>query len=310
MEERIKRILSNEYYFNVDKLTSFDGGFYPDEIYLLVTLDQVKYLVKYIQYSHSLQYLQSILRFENILHDLYEYPCPQIILSKNEQIVICDEKRFLFVQTFIQGIEPTREIIDKDDHYLNHMGCLLAQWRLSYRHYSSNIHMKQEYEEFTDQWWNKQQINNLDSFLLSNFVECKQDLINLSDNFERGLIHNDFHTNNSIMTNDRKIFIIDFVDACQSVFVADLATSLFHLLIHQDNGKHRAKAFLHGYQQILPLTLDEINTLDKFVRLKLTLSIIEDSQNSNDLNHVFIQSCLQLLQQLKSDQTFVKNLLE
>jgi hypothetical protein len=58
------------------------------------------------------------------------------------------------------------------------------------------------------------------------------------------------------------------------------------------------------------LTLDEINTLDKFVRLKLTLSIVEDSQNSNDLYHVFIQSCLQLLQKLKSDPTFVKNLLE
>ncbi|CAF5219642.1 unnamed protein product, partial [Rotaria magnacalcarata] len=217
------------------QLNLLEGGFRPDETYLLITTDQGKYVVKYIEYSHSLEHLQSILKFENLLHDSYEYPCPQIILSNKQQLVIRDDNRFLFIQTFVQGIEPTREILDKDDIYLHKMGHLLAQWRMASREYSSSIQIEED-RELTDQWWKKQTIHNVDPFLLSNFLECKY-LINLKANFERGLIHNDFHTNNSIVTNDGNIFIIDFVDACESVFVADLATSLFHLLVDQQNGE-------------------------------------------------------------------------
>jgi Ser/Thr protein kinase RdoA (MazF antagonist) len=308
MEERIKNILFNEYNINVEKLILLEGGFRPDETYFLLTSDRIKYIVKYIQYSYSLEHLQSILKFENILYDLYKYPCPQIILSNKQQFVISDENRFLFIQTFIEGIEPTREILDKDDSYLHQMGYLLAQWRIASRHYSFD-NQKEEDQQLTDKWWKKQEINNVDPFLLSNFMECKQHLIDLNENFERGLIHNDFHTNNSIMTKDGKIFIIDFVDACQSIFVADLATSLFHLLIDKQNGKHRAKIFLQEYQKLVPLTSEEIDVLDKFVRLKLTMSIIEDVENSNNLNDPFIQSCLHLLQILNNDSTLVKNLL-
>ncbi|CAF1250098.1 unnamed protein product [Adineta steineri] len=189
------------------------------------------------------------------------------------------------------------------------MGCLLGQWRLASKNYLSNNNIKQEYEEFTNQWWEKQNISTVDTFLLSNLFECKQKLINLNENFERGLIHNDFHTNNSIMRNDKKIFIIDFVDACQSVFIADLATSLFHLLIDQQNGKHRAKLFLNGYQQKVQLSIEEINILDIMVRFKLTTSIIEDLHNSDDPNDSFIQSCFHLLHTLKNDSTLVKNLI-
>jgi len=68
------------------------------------------------------------LKFENVLHDLYEYPCPQIILSKKQEFVISDENSFLFFfKTFIEGIEPTREILNRHDSYLHQMGSLLAQ---------------------------------------------------------------------------------------------------------------------------------------------------------------------------------------
>ncbi|CAF5226303.1 unnamed protein product, partial [Rotaria magnacalcarata] len=111
-----------------------------------------------------------------------------------------------------------------------------------------------------------------------------------------------------IVTNDGNIFIIDFVDACESVFVADLATSLFHLLVDQQNGENRAQAFLQGYQQTIPLIEEEINVLDMFVRFKLTLSIIEDLHDSNDTDHPFIQSCLHLLHKLNNHSTLVNNL--
>ncbi len=292
----IKDILFKEY-----KLNILEGGFRPDETYLLITSDQIKY----IEYSHSIEHLQLVLKFENILYNYYAYPCPQIILSNKEELVIPDNNRFLFVQTFIEGIEP----LDQDDRYLHQMECLLATWRIASREYSLT---NEEDQELTEKWWKQkeQEMNNIDPFLLSNFIQCKNHLINLNGNFEIGLIHNDFHTNNSLLTKDNKIFIIDFVDACRSVFIADLANSLFHLLIDQQNGKHRTKIFLKGYQQIIQLTLEEMNILDIFVRFKLTLSIIEDLHDSNDINEPFIQSCFHLLHTLNNHSDLVKNLLE
>ena len=71
-------------------------------------------------------------------------------------MIISNNNRFLFVQTFIQGIEPTKQIIDHNQTYLYEMGSLLARWRIASNQYSSNIQIEQQYE-FTQTWWNQQQ---------------------------------------------------------------------------------------------------------------------------------------------------------
>ena len=63
----------------------------------------------------------------------------------------------MFVQTFIQGIEPTQKILDQDDHL----------------------------------------------FVLSNFMQCQNYLISCGEKCERGVIHNDFHWNNTVFTQEQ-----------------------------------------------------------------------------------------------------------
>ncbi|CAF4619248.1 unnamed protein product [Rotaria sp. Silwood2] len=311
MEDRIKKILFDEYQLNVEQLNCLEGGYCPDETYLLITNDQMKYIVKYIEYNHSVEHLQTILLFENSLHDLYKYPCPNIIYSINKKLFIIDNNRYLFVQTFIQGIELTKDIIEKNPNYLYRMGCLLAQMRIASSNYSLNIHLNQEEDqELTEQWWNKQKLDYVHPDLLSNIIECKQYFSNKNLNFSRGIIHNDFHMNNSILTNDDNIYIIDFVDACQSVFLSDIATSLFHLLIDPIHGEFNAKIFLKGYQQIFELPSEEKEALHKFVQFKLTISLIEDLRYTDNLNEPFIQSCFDLLKKLNNNSNLINNLFE
>ena len=102
-----------------------------------------------------------------------------------------------------------------------------------------------------------------------------------AETLQRGLIHNDFHPNNSLVDHAVSIFLVDFIDASYSFFIADLATALFHLLVNREHGMQRAKLFWNGYQQRVALTEGEIETLDQFVRANLMLSIEEDLQ-SND----------------------------
>lgn len=150
-------------------------------------------------------------------------------------------------------------------------------------------------------------MNDIDPFLRLNLVECQQSLNDFQGNLSRGLIHNDFHPKNSLITNEGKISIVDFIDGCQSFLLADLANSIFHLLINKHHGKQRARRFIQGYEQLRRLTSDQIDILDVLVRLKLTLSIIEDLRYSNR-NDPFIQSCFHLLHSLHSHSTLIKYL--
>ena len=298
----MENILLNEYNLIIKELIVLPGGYFNDETFLLTTNYQVKYVVKFIKYRFTFEDLQSILEFQNILHDLHDYPCSKIIPSKNGKILCCVNGRFLFVQTFIEGIEPTEE---RDESYFYQMGSLLAKWRnVSENHLINSM----TNEEFTEKWWKEQQMDEIDPFLRLNLIQCQHSLKDFQGNLVRGLIHNDFHPNNSLINKDQKISLVDFIDGCQSYLLADLATSLFHLLVNQDHGKHRAKFFLQGYQETQRLKPDEIDILDVLVRLKLSLSIIEDLRHC-DMNNSFIQSCFYLLHSLHDHPTFIKDFL-
>lgn len=302
-------MLVGRYKLVIDELTTLNGGYRSDETFLLVTEERKKYVVKYIRYHFSAQFLRTVLKFENFLQDAHAYPCAQILLTDDEEVLVVDGDRLLFVQVFIEGVEPTREIIDRDDGYLNRLGRLLAQWRCASRQFGLPDGLPVEYEEFTQDWWEEQAVQIADPFLLASFLECKHALAGRDNTFERGLAHNDLHTNNTILTAEGKIFVIDLVDALPSLFVADLATSLFNLLLDETNGEQRVRAFLHGYQQLVPLPSNEMENLDAFVRLKLTLSIVYDLRHSDDPNEPFMQACFDLLRQLRANPTRVKNLL-
>ncbi len=58
---------------------------------------------------------------------------------------------------------------------------ILAKWRIGSRKYSFDIQREED-----------QQMNNIDHFLLTNFIEYQKYLINLNENFENGLIHKSF----------------------------------------------------------------------------------------------------------------------
>ena len=210
MDVTIRNILSQEYNFNVDSLSVLEGGYNLDDTYLIVTNDHSKYVVKCIQYCLGVDHLRSILYFQNLLHHSYDYPCSRIVLSNDQRLVLPVENRFLFVQTFLEGLEPTRQTLDNDHSYLHEMGRLLGRWRIASRHYTSScLHMEQD-REFTDKWWKeKQVVDDTDPVLLTNFMLCRQILVELDKNLEHGLIHNDFHPNNTLTNSDGKIFVID-----------------------------------------------------------------------------------------------------
>ena len=280
MEWRLRRILFDDYELVLDRSLIVDGGYRDDETYRLFTKDAGEYLAKFLRYPRGAAHLRSILSFQNVLQQRHDYPCARILPSKTNDLLVEDEERLFFLQTFLPGQEPTEEFLDRHPAYFIEMGELLARWRVAARDYPLDVQ--------------------------------GEDLTMIDEHsLERGLIHNDFHSKNSLLDETGRIFLVDFVDACQSLFLADLATSLFHLLVDRKNGIRRAKLFFQGYERRVPVIPEEIERLDQLVRVKLTLSIEEDLRANEQKIDPFIQSCLELRQTLTENPQFVKqNLLE
>ena len=133
--------------FNCSTFESFERGVILQmKHFFFSLLIKTNMLWNLLNIVNSFAHLQSI-----------SYPCPRIILSKKGEILLSHNERFLFVQTFIQGIEPTQKILDQDDHL----------------------------------------------FVLSNFMQCQNYLISCGEKCERGVIHNDFHWNNTVFTQEQ-----------------------------------------------------------------------------------------------------------
>lgn len=159
------------------------------------------------------------------------------------------------------------------------IGRFLAQWRLNTR----SIHQMSWKNPFDNDWFNQQYASIINKkktsypFLLSNLYTCQQEISSISENqLEFGLLW----TNNQ-----------------QSFYIVDL---ILTLLTNIDSFPDNFKEIIHAYEEILPLTNDEINYLDTFIRLQLVLLL-----NNQDIDD---DKQIDLLEQLCSNICLVRSL--
>jgi hypothetical protein len=148
------------------------------------------------------------------------------------------------------SINQSHVVIINNDNLLSNkqLGHFLAQWRLNTRNNLNSSLVK----PFNDEWFNQQYaliINkkkNSYPFLLSNLFTCQQQISSISsEQLELGLL----------WTNSE-----------QSYYLIDLAVTF---LTDIDSFKE----IINFYEEIIPLTNEEINFLDIFVRLQLVFII-------------------------------------
>lgn len=310
-------VLRNEYGFHdIKSISNLQGGFNEQETWLVELEPENKYVLKIIEYEYSMCQLEIILQFQNYLCLNLNYPCPEIVLTTSLKLFVqTEDKCIVFLQTYINGQSP--ELSDLNEFYVREMGRLLGQWHLASRQFMNSLLLLSNFtrQELTDQWWTEkfnrlvscQHLKTIDiEYLRSILVQCKQKIECQDDTWERGLIHNDFQTSNTIyILQERKIFIIDFGEVTFAPFIMDLAMTLFLFLTNGVDDDKRLKLFLDSYQQFIQLNHQDIKLIDTFVRLKLTTNFIEDCANiKSDEEYQqspWLQICNTTIHQLKGD---------
>ena len=131
------------------------------------------------------------------------------------------------------------------------LGRFIAQWRLASRTSESS-------KGLDDRWWNEryawilQQKKTHYPFLLANLFTCREQISSRT-------VDHPLETGRLWTTNQISYYLLDLASILLDAFPDSI------------------EEIIRGYEEILPLTNEEINMLDTFVRLQLILSIVHQN---------------------------------
>lgn len=128
--------------------------------------------------------------------------------------------------------------------------------------------------------YNKERIKEL--------YDIGQSLFNQVSQLEKGFMHGDFHTGNMILSEDKKLFLLDF-DACSDLSLYIDLTIIFD----QTNFNHFNKEDVYKTKNVLAQIEDlkdvSLKSLMAFIPLRHyeLIATINHARGSNDINHDF-----------------------
>ena len=275
-EEKLKSLLKKNYGILVKTLTPLNG-FY-DKNYKITTAS-ANYFIK----IYGFDKLPSIKFQLDFLSKCFKYglPVAKVIQTNSKTSYFKIDKTYGILQEFLGG-EQLRNIkinhsvvtdigfilgsIHKLSHRSNFIGKKWKryQWDLA----QFNIVVKDYYK-----------IKNIIPSWISDLIdeviiEWKSNKIKLAK-LRKGSIHNDFQGRNILVAKDGKISIVDFGDAINSWYIADIAISLAHICFTVKQPSIFIKSFLRGYQKQFKLLKLEKDFLPLLMKMRAVTAIVE-----------------------------------
>lgn len=88
------------------------------------------------------------------------------------------------------------------------------------------------------------------------------------------VVHNDLNSNNTLLTSDGKIGVLDFGDMVRTQIVNDLAVAATDQLSEDEDSIRGALDVVRGFHDVIPLERPEMEILFDLIRLRLVITII------------------------------------
>lgn len=241
----------------------------------------------------------------------------EILPSSDKKLIIKYQNHFIRVVTFIPGI-PLANYKQENFKLFFNLGKLLAnidKSLIEFKHksiqrdiYWNMINAENIIKKYLH-LINDKYHQNLIDIILNDWIKYVLPNISL---LRISVIHNDANDYNIILTDENNINLIDFGDMCQTFLICESAIACAYIMLNKDNPIDCAANLIHGYHQIFPFQLIEINLIYYFIRMRLAMSVTisahqKQIQPDNHYLTISEKPAWNLLEKLNHmDQSFIQ----
>jgi Ser/Thr protein kinase RdoA (MazF antagonist) len=183
------------------------------------------------------------------------------------------------VQSFLKG-SFIKDVENPSANLLNDFGKFLGKLDLAF--------MEFDYPKIDRDWvWDIRNIaflkdhltylpNQTDQKIVGHFIKSYESNIYPIKKFlRRQYIHNDGNDHNVLLNDFGEISgIIDFGDMAHTFLACELAVAVSYLILEDENPQEKIKTVGDGYQSILPLREEEIDSLIYLICMRACLTVV------------------------------------
>lgn len=228
--------------------------------------------------------------------------CPEVIARRDNNCIsqFCGRKAVII--SFLSGQEPG----EYSARRCKAVGRLVAEMHLAVADFAETIENNFSVAGWRSLWQSSlEKVRNHWPAAID-FIERELSFLeeNWPSNLPSGIIHADIFPDNLLFTGDQITGVIDFYFACYDMFSYEIAICLTAWCFNGDNvyDSVRSQAFLKGYQERRPLTLQEKAALPILLRgsaMRFLQTRLYDFLNSKPNSMVNVKDPMVYLQRLQ-----------
>ncbi|NNF33077.1 MAG: aminotransferase class III-fold pyridoxal phosphate-dependent enzyme [Saprospiraceae bacterium] len=282
-EEALQEVLKNDYNLQ-GKLTRLGGD--VDYNYRIDDQTGNTYILKvsadkksndYIKFQHSL--LNHLALYEDI-----RSPEIKLTTSGSDYITksLGGKPRIIRVLSWMYGNYWAQISIKKKSHF-HSLGEYMASITDALQSFDHPLaHRSFEWDLNQASWLGDAiNIHKEDNHItVSYFLDKYNESITSLLACRKGIVHNDGNENNVLVQGERVSSVIDYGDAIYTSIVNDVAIAIAYGVMEVEDPLSAASWILHGYHNIFPLLMEEIDLIYRLVGIRLAISVTKSSQAS------------------------------
>ena len=283
--DKLKSLISTEYAIQASEIKGVDG--YSNANYI-ITQGSEKFIFKTYPFETV---LLDILEAENKVLSLLaqdnksSYPAPIPFLNGEliKVLTVDGEQSICRMLTFLEGdfignVAPTVELFHSLGTFLARMDLQLQKldsYVLRARQWEWDLQYFQSNQKYISDISDARERNLLRYF----FLQYEEKVSPLLPKLRKQLIHNDANEWNILTKNGCLSGLIDFGDLAHSYLINEVAIAITYACYDKENPLKWASIVLAGYQEVLPLTADELSVLYYLIAARLCTSLCNSAHS-------------------------------
>ena len=273
----VQKIVQNIYGINAS-ISTLDSE--RDQNFHLKGDDGKEYVLKISNPQENIELIElqsAAIKHIHFFNQSLNVPVP--IKSIDGKIINHVDGNIVRVQSFLEG-QFIKDVVNPSPQLLKIFGEFLGKLDIAFKEFDYPVLKRDWVWDIRNIAFLKKHLsyleNQADQAIISHFIANYEFNINpIEKHLRRQYIHNDGNDHNVLLNNKGHISgIIDFGDMAHTFLACELAVAISYLILEDENPQEKIKAVVDGYQIILPLLSEEIDSLIYLICMRACLTVV------------------------------------